>query len=46
MLGLLIGFAGVALLAWDKASFKPDASGVAPGWAVLACLGACLCYGI
>ena len=44
--GLLIGFAGVALLAWDKASFKPDASGVAPGWAVLACLLACICYGI
>ena len=46
VLGLLIGFAGVALLAWDKATFKPDASGVAPGWAVLACLLACLCYGI
>lgn len=46
LLGLLIGFAGVALLAWDKASFKPDASGVAPGWAVLACLLACLCYGL
>lgn len=46
LLGLLIGFAGVALLAWDKATFKPDASGVAPGWAVLACLLACLCYGI
>ena len=46
MLGLLIGFAGVALLAWDKATFKPDASGVAPGWAVLACLLACVCYGI
>lgn len=46
VLGLLIGFAGVAMLAWDKASFKPDASGVAPGWAVLACLLACLCYGI
>jgi drug/metabolite transporter (DMT)-like permease len=46
VLGLLIGFAGVALLAWDKASFKPDASGVAPGWAVLACLLACICYGI
>lgn len=46
MLGLLIGFAGVALLAWDKASFKPDASGVAPGWAVLACLLACICYAI
>ena len=45
-LGLAIGFLGVALLAWDKASFKPDASGYAPGWAVLACLGACLCYAI
>ena len=46
ILGLVIGFAGVALLAWDKASFKPGASGVAPGWAVLACLFACVCYGI
>ena len=44
--GLVIGFAGVALLAWDKATFQPDASGAAPGWAVLACLLACLCYGI
>ncbi len=41
-LGLLIGFAGVVLLASDKASFKPGGS----GWAVLACLGATLCYGI
>lgn len=46
LLGLAIGFAGVALLAWDKASFKPDASGVAPAWALLACLIATLCYGI
>lgn len=46
VLGLLIGFAGVALLAWDKASFKPGASGVAPAWAVLACLLAVVCYGI
>lgn len=46
VLGLLIGFAGVAMLAWDKATFKPDASGVAPGWAVLACLFACLCYAL
>ncbi len=45
-LGLLIGFMGVALLAWDKASFKPDATGLASGWAVLACLLATLCYGI
>ena len=44
--GLVIGFCGVALLAWDKASFKPDASGLTTGWAVLACLLACLCYGI
>jgi drug/metabolite transporter (DMT)-like permease len=43
--GLAIGFVGVALLAWDKASFKPDASGYAPGWAILACLLACVCYG-
>lgn len=46
ILGLVIGFLGVALLAWDKASFKPDASGLATGWAVLASLLACLCYGI
>jgi drug/metabolite transporter (DMT)-like permease len=44
VLGLVIGLAGVAMLAWDKASFRPDASGFAPGWAVLACLAACVCY--
>ena len=44
--GLLIGFAGVAMLEWNKASFTPDASGNATGWAVLACLLATLCYGI
>ena len=41
VLGLFIGFAGVALLAADKASFKPGGT----GWAVLACLVATLCYG-
>ena len=46
VLGLAIGFAGVALLTWDKASFKPDASGAAPGWAVIACLLATFCYGL
>lgn len=46
VVGLAIGFAGVALLAWDSASFKADGSGVAPGWAVLACLLATLCYGV
>jgi drug/metabolite transporter (DMT)-like permease len=46
IVGLVVGFLGVAMLAWDKASFKPDASGAATGWAVLACLAATLCYGI
>jgi drug/metabolite transporter (DMT)-like permease len=46
MVGLAIGFLGVALLAWDKASFKPDANGLSSGWAILACLLACVCYGI
>ena len=46
VLGLVIGFLGVALLAWDKASFKPDASGLSTGGAVLACLVACVCYGV
>jgi drug/metabolite transporter (DMT)-like permease len=46
VLGLIIGFAGVAMLAWDKASFKPGASGVAPAWAVLACLAATVCYAL
>jgi drug/metabolite transporter (DMT)-like permease len=46
VLGLLIGFVGAAMLAWGKASFKPDDSGAVTGWAVVACLGACLCYGI
>lgn len=44
--GIVIGFTGVALLAWDKATFTPNASGATPGWAVLACLLACLCYGV
>ena len=46
IVGLLLGFAGVALLAWDKASFKPDANGLSSAWAILACLLACLSYGI
>lgn len=44
VLGLVLGFGGVAMLAWDEASFKPGASGIAPAWAVLACLGATVCY--
>ena len=48
IVGIAVGFTGIALLAWDKASFTVDAanpSGIAPGWAVLACLLACICYG-
>jgi drug/metabolite transporter (DMT)-like permease len=46
IVGIVVGFTGIALLASGKASFKPDASGAVTGWAVLACLVACLCYGI
>ena len=53
-LGLAIGFLGVVLLAWDKtgltnaarAAPAVDTQGVNPGLAVLACLFACVCYGI
>ncbi|MEK8033137.1 DMT family transporter [Ideonella sp. DXS29W] len=44
--GLAIGFAGVLWLAWDKASFKPDASGASSGLAVIACLTATMMYGL
>ena len=46
IVGLAVGFLGVALLAWNKASFTPNATGGSTGWAVLAVLLACLCYGI
>lgn len=42
LLGLALGFGGVLLLAWDKASFKPGGS----GFAILACLAATLSYGL
>jgi len=41
-LGLAIGFAGVIGLAWEKASFHLGGS----GWAVVACLGAAMLYGL
>lgn len=40
-LGLLLGLTGVALLAADKADFRPGGS----GWAIVAMLLATLCYG-
>ena len=45
-LGLAIGFLGVLLLAWDKASFKSEPHGISTAFPVLALLLACLCYGI
>jgi drug/metabolite transporter (DMT)-like permease len=45
-LGLVIGFAGVALLGWNGSSFRIDTAVAAPGWAVLASLAATLCYAL
>jgi drug/metabolite transporter (DMT)-like permease len=46
ILGLVIGFAGVLWLAWNKAdhsaAFKPGGS----GWAIVACLAATVLYGV
>jgi drug/metabolite transporter (DMT)-like permease len=40
--GLITGFAGVVWLSVSRSSFAPQAA----GWAIAACLGATLCYGI
>ena len=42
ILGLTVGFIGVLLLSYDKASFKAGGT----GWAVLACLLATFFYGV
>ena len=44
--GLAIGFIGVGMLAWDKAGFRPEASHLSAVLAVLACLGATVCYAL
>ncbi len=47
VLGLVIGFAGVALLASDKAGLKPGAGDATLGLLAMgACLLATLCYGV
>ncbi len=46
IVGLVLGFAGVTLLAWDQAALKSGASNIHPLWAIAACLGACLSYAI
>ncbi len=42
LMGLALGFIGVVVLAWDKASFKPGGG----GFAILAVLLATLSYGV
>lgn len=47
LLGLVIGFAGVAMLASRSAGLHAGTTGDhAALWAVVACLAACLCYGV
>jgi drug/metabolite transporter (DMT)-like permease len=46
IVGLAVGFSGVAMLASRAVGVQANANGSAALWAVLACLAACLCYGI
>ena len=46
VLGLVIGFAGIALLASENLSWDASAMGGSSAWGISACLFACLCYGI
>ena len=46
VLGLVIGFVGVVMLTGHTVGFRWGAEVRAALWAVLACLGGCLCYGI
>lgn len=44
ILGLVIGFVGVAMLAGRGAGFHSGADEGAARWAIAACLAACICY--
>jgi drug/metabolite transporter (DMT)-like permease len=46
IIGLVLGFVGVSLLAWDQAGIKSNQTGLHPLWAMLACLGACISYAL
>lgn len=43
--GLVLGFAGVLALAWDKAELKPGQAGISPALGIAACLAATVLYG-
>lgn len=45
-LGLALGFAGVALLAWRAPAGPGGAASGQAGWAIGACLAASTCYGV
>ncbi|WP_269474080.1 DMT family transporter [Variovorax sp. PBS-H4] len=45
-LGLVIGFAGVAMLAGRSAGLQSGADETAARWAIAACLAACICYAV
>lgn len=44
--GLGLGFAGVALLVGGESALNAQGAGMAPLWAVLACLAATVCYAL
>ena len=44
IVGLVIGFAGVAMLAGRSAGFHSGADEGAARWAIASCLAACICY--
>ncbi|SCK59905.1 Permease of the drug/metabolite transporter (DMT) superfamily [Variovorax sp. HW608] len=44
IIGLVIGFIGVAMLAGRGAGFHSGANESAARWAIAACLAACICY--
>ena len=45
-MGLGIGIVGVVGLSWDKADFQSGALAISPGWGIVACIAAAMCYGL
>jgi drug/metabolite transporter (DMT)-like permease len=46
IVGLVVGFAGVVWIAWDRAGAAMAASSDVSPWAVVACIFGALCYGM
>jgi drug/metabolite transporter (DMT)-like permease len=45
-LGLVVGFAGVVFLSWDKADFRAGSLAISPALGITACVLAAVLYGI